>query len=177
MSEKEYEGHCDRIRDSACWGGEPEVCFSSCSSPSIPKDYTYSSHGFSSCWAITLQILALSKALKYPIHVVQAFHPTIKVSDEFLPLRGNMALTISYHRKSYGLGEHYNCMFSFGPSLSISPTCSSFFSFALFRPLVRHSFTSHLLMPYRVRESTLSFLPFFLLSSLHSFPSIPPIGG
>jgi len=79
MSEKEYEGHCDRIRDSACWGGEPEI-------------------------------LALSKALKYPIHVVQAFHPTIKVSDEFLPLRGNMALTISYHRKSYGLGEHYNSL-------------------------------------------------------------------
>ncbi|KNZ47648.1 hypothetical protein VP01_625g8 [Puccinia sorghi] len=82
MSEKEYESHCDRIRDSACWGGEPEI-------------------------------LALSKALKYPIHVVQAFHPTVKVSDEFLPLRGNMALTISYHRKSYGLGEHYNSLLTY----------------------------------------------------------------
>ncbi|WAQ89040.1 hypothetical protein PtA15_10A463 [Puccinia triticina] len=54
------------------------------------------------------RILALSKALKVAIHVVQAFHPPIKVSDEFLELRDNKALTISYHRKSYGLGEHYN---------------------------------------------------------------------
>ncbi|WAR59101.1 hypothetical protein PtB15_10B443 [Puccinia triticina] len=56
------------------------------------------------------RILALSKALKVAIHVVQAFHPPIKVSDEFLELRDNKALTISYHRKSYGLGEHYNSL-------------------------------------------------------------------
>ncbi|KAA1095434.1 hypothetical protein PGTUg99_031226 [Puccinia graminis f. sp. tritici] len=79
MSSKEYEEHCDRVRDSACWGGEPEI-------------------------------LALSKALKFSIHVIQAFHPTIKVSEEFLEPRGNIALTISYHRKSYGLGEHYNSL-------------------------------------------------------------------
>jgi OTU domain-containing protein 6 len=102
MTGAEYAAHCDRIRDSACWGGEPEVRIAL---------FFFLFFLFVSRDADTRsQILALSKALQFPIHVVQAFHPPIKVSDEFLPRRGNIALTISYHRKSYGLGEHYNCM-------------------------------------------------------------------
>lgn len=80
MSKTDYEIHCDQVRDSARWGGEPEI-------------------------------LALSKCLEYSIHIVQAFQPIMKISDEeFFELRGRDALTISYHRKSYGLGEHYNSL-------------------------------------------------------------------
>ncbi|KAI9623535.1 hypothetical protein KEM48_009430 [Puccinia striiformis f. sp. tritici PST-130] len=79
MTGIQYSNYCDKVRDSACWGGQPEI-------------------------------LALSKALKFSITVVQAFHPTIKVSEEYLESRDNKSLMISYHRKSYGLGEHYNSL-------------------------------------------------------------------
>lgn len=80
MCDADYHKYCDLVRDSARWGGEPEI-------------------------------LALSKSLKFSIHIIQAFQPIMKISqDEFYKLRGNKALVISYHRKSYGLGEHYNSL-------------------------------------------------------------------
>ncbi|EGG06117.1 uncharacterized protein MELLADRAFT_116630 [Melampsora larici-populina 98AG31] len=80
MSKVQYNQHCDQVRDSAQWGGEPEI-------------------------------LALSKCFKFPIHVIQASTPTLKIGDEeFAKFRSNKSLTISYHRKSYGLGEHYNSL-------------------------------------------------------------------
>ncbi|MBW0518847.1 hypothetical protein O181_058562 [Austropuccinia psidii MF-1] len=80
MTANEFEKHCDRLRDTASWGGEPEI-------------------------------LALSKCLKFPIHIIQAFQPVLKIShDEFFNHRKGKALMISYHKKSYGLGEHYNSL-------------------------------------------------------------------
>ncbi|KAG0145415.1 hypothetical protein CROQUDRAFT_658725 [Cronartium quercuum f. sp. fusiforme G11] len=80
MSDQQYAQHCDQVRDSAQWGGEPEI-------------------------------LALSKVFKFPIHVVQASTSVLKIGEEdYGALRAGKALTISYHRKSYGLGEHYNSL-------------------------------------------------------------------
>ncbi|KAH9817469.1 hypothetical protein DFH28DRAFT_1081161 [Melampsora americana] len=80
MSKDQYNQHCDQVRDSAQWGGEPEI-------------------------------LALSKCFKFPIHVIQAFTSTLKIGEEeFNQFRSHQSLKISYHRKSYGLGEHYNSL-------------------------------------------------------------------
>ncbi|WAQ82676.1 hypothetical protein PtA15_3A39 [Puccinia triticina] len=58
------------------------------------------------CSALKLQIfkiLVLWKVLKVAIHVVQLFHPSIKISHKFLKPRDSKALTISYHHKLCGL--------------------------------------------------------------------------
>ncbi|KAJ6547516.1 hypothetical protein B0H19DRAFT_1166076 [Mycena capillaripes] len=84
MSPREFEQYCASIRDTAIWGGEPEI-------------------------------LALSRAFNVPIHVVQAGKPPIVVhnpigastDDQIVDKR---VVRISYHRRMYGLGEHYNSL-------------------------------------------------------------------
>lgn len=58
-------------------------------------------------WGGQPEILALSRAFKTQINVVQAGMPVLKVGEgEFQ----GVPLVISYHRKMYGLGEHYNSL-------------------------------------------------------------------
>ncbi|KAJ3545358.1 hypothetical protein NMY22_g2474 [Coprinellus aureogranulatus] len=81
MSPEQFRNYCESIKDTAIWGGEPEI-------------------------------LALSRAFKTPIHVVQAGQPRIVVHS---PTTDGTSQTtpparISYHRRMYGLGEHYNSL-------------------------------------------------------------------
>jgi len=81
---QEYARYCTSIRDTSVWGGEPEI-------------------------------LALSRAYAIPIHVVQGGHPPVVVHDPSgAPKTDNLkeqrAVRISYHRRMYGLGEHYNSL-------------------------------------------------------------------
>ncbi|KAG6820602.1 hypothetical protein H0H93_014518 [Arthromyces matolae] len=82
MTVQGYERYCATVRDTAEWGGEPEI-------------------------------LALSRAYNVAIHVVQAGRPSI-VTHEPGGSRGTEnkrgVIRISYHRKMYGLGEHYNSL-------------------------------------------------------------------
>jgi len=83
MGPREFERYCAAIRDTAVWGGEPEI-------------------------------RALSKAYNVPIHVIQGGTPPIVVHDPAGGHAGDIhdkrAVRISYHRKMYGLGEHYNSL-------------------------------------------------------------------
>ncbi|PBK78104.1 cysteine proteinase [Armillaria solidipes] len=84
ISPREFEQYCTTIRDTGAWGGEPEI-------------------------------LALSRAFNVPIHVVQGGTPPIVVhnpnggprEDDLIVKH---AVRISYHRRMYGLGEHYNSL-------------------------------------------------------------------
>ncbi|PWN41921.1 cysteine proteinase [Ceraceosorus guamensis] len=58
-------------------------------------------------WGGQPEILALSRAYKTQIHVVQVGSPTLKVGEG--EHKGEPCV-ISYHRKMYGLGEHYNSL-------------------------------------------------------------------
>ncbi|KIP09108.1 hypothetical protein PHLGIDRAFT_68237 [Phlebiopsis gigantea 11061_1 CR5-6] len=81
MSPEEFKDYCAKVRETAVWGGEPEI-------------------------------MALANAYKVPIHVIQAATPHIVVhnpSDQ-VPLDDSKILRISYHRRMYGLGEHYNSL-------------------------------------------------------------------
>ncbi|KAK7014903.1 OTU domain-containing protein 6B [Favolaschia claudopus] len=84
MSPEEFRTYCDSVRRTAVWGGEPEI-------------------------------LALSRAYKVPIHVVQAGRPPVVVHSPNGPsddaqLTDKLVVRISYHRRMYGLGEHYNSL-------------------------------------------------------------------
>ncbi|CAI2175266.1 6085_t:CDS:2 [Funneliformis geosporum] len=59
-------------------------------------------------WGGQLEIIAISKAFKLPVHVIQMNSPLMKISDdEFL---NKEPIVISYHRHMYGLGAHYNSL-------------------------------------------------------------------
>jgi len=80
MSLPELQQYCLSIRDTAAWGGEPEI-------------------------------LALSRAFNIPVHVVQWGSPGVvehSPGPDFPP--GGPIVYISYHRRMYGLGEHYNSL-------------------------------------------------------------------
>ncbi|KAJ7172523.1 hypothetical protein C8R46DRAFT_1216336 [Mycena filopes] len=84
MSTREFEQYCASIRDTAVWGGEPEI-------------------------------LALSRAYNVPIHVIQGGRPPVVVhnpvgSSNDTQVTENRVVRISYHRRMYGLGEHYNSL-------------------------------------------------------------------
>ncbi|KAI0781011.1 hypothetical protein BD413DRAFT_17930 [Trametes elegans] len=83
MTRDQFERYCQTMRDTAVWGGEPEV-------------------------------VALSRAYNVPIHVVQGGTPPVVVHDpsgEPTPGSDNKRIAyISYHRRLYGLGEHYNSL-------------------------------------------------------------------
>lgn len=88
MTHDEFEQYCASIRDTAEWGGEPEI-------------------------------LALSRVYNIPIHVVQGGSPSIVKHDPMSPdinPSEKRIVFISYHRKMYGLGEHYNSLHRKGTS-------------------------------------------------------------
>ncbi|KAF9532937.1 cysteine proteinase [Crepidotus variabilis] len=81
MNSAQFESYCKSVRDTAVWGGEPEI-------------------------------VALCRAFKIPIHVVQGERPPIV---QHHPTGGSAmpnepVVWISYHRRLYGLGEHYNSL-------------------------------------------------------------------
>jgi OTU domain-containing protein 6 len=61
-------------------------------------------HG--SIWGGQFEIQALSRSLKREIQIIQANSPILKIGEEF----DSSPLRISYHRHSFGLGEHYNSL-------------------------------------------------------------------
>ncbi|EJD05991.1 cysteine proteinase [Fomitiporia mediterranea MF3/22] len=83
MSPRQFHSYCENVRSSGMWGGEPEI-------------------------------LALSRAYRVPIHVVQSGTPPIVVHDpdgvDGASLDDKRVVRISYHRRMYGLGEHYNSL-------------------------------------------------------------------
>jgi len=83
LTPAQFEEYCSSIKDTATWGGEPEI-------------------------------VALSRAFKIPIHIVQGGKPSIVVHEpdpgECTNDNNHKVLRISYHRKLYGLGEHYNSL-------------------------------------------------------------------
>lgn len=81
MTKLQFDKYCESIRSSGTWGGEPEI-------------------------------VALSRAFNVPIRVIQAEKPTVvEHSPDGAPAPPNSpALWISYHRRLYGLGEHYNSL-------------------------------------------------------------------
>ena len=66
------------------------------------------------------QILALSKYYQVPIYVIQADSPVVKVGESEKNQKG--PLTISYHRRAFGLGEHCELFVALIYSLT-DPTC------------------------------------------------------
>ena len=71
----------------------------------------------------TWQILALSKYYQVPIYVIQADSPVVKVGESEKNQKG--PLTISYHRRAFGLGEHCELTTALDHPLS-DPTCGLF---------------------------------------------------
>ncbi|EGF82787.1 hypothetical protein BATDEDRAFT_86440 [Batrachochytrium dendrobatidis JAM81] len=58
-------------------------------------------------WGGQLEIQALSQALQHPIHIVQSGSPTLEIGEK---TKNTKPLIVSYHRKAYGLGAHYNSL-------------------------------------------------------------------
>ncbi|PIL23922.1 hypothetical protein GSI_13673 [Ganoderma sinense ZZ0214-1] len=80
MTPAQFQRYCTTMRSSAVWGGEPEI-------------------------------LALSRAYNVPIHVVQGGTPPVVVhGEDIVSADKNRVVYISYHRRLYGLGEHYNSL-------------------------------------------------------------------
>ncbi|RSH84544.1 uncharacterized protein EHS24_006066 [Apiotrichum porosum] len=91
MTEDQFGEYCHRVEGTAEWGGEPEI-------------------------------QALCRAFDVPIHVIQRGPPTVVshggANDAFggatTPEKsldcGERVVRISYHRRMYGLGEHYNSL-------------------------------------------------------------------
>ncbi|KAH9951344.1 cysteine proteinase [Amylocystis lapponica] len=84
MDRAEFDQYCVAMRDTAVWGGEPEI-------------------------------LALSSAFNVPIHVVQGGPQPVVVhqplgSAQIAKAEDRGVVHISYHRRLYGLGEHYNSL-------------------------------------------------------------------
>ncbi|KAJ3485674.1 hypothetical protein NLI96_g4791 [Meripilus lineatus] len=84
MGPAEFAHYCNTIKSTAAWGGEPEI-------------------------------LALSRAYSVPIHVIQHGTPPIVVHNPLGgpnvgDLKAKNVVRISYHRRMYGLGEHYNSL-------------------------------------------------------------------
>ncbi|KAJ9104795.1 hypothetical protein QFC19_003936 [Naganishia cerealis] len=90
MTPEGYREYCKRVEQSGDWGGE-------------------------------IEIQALSKYYNIPIHVIQHGPPHIishtpvdegsgPLTAEQAKLAGDKVVRISYHRRMYGLGEHYNSL-------------------------------------------------------------------
>ncbi|EJF65790.1 hypothetical protein BD309DRAFT_848359, partial [Dichomitus squalens] len=62
-------------------------------------------------WGGEPEILALSRAYRVPIHVVQGGTPPVVVhGEDFTTSDSKHVVYISYHRHMFGLGEHYNSL-------------------------------------------------------------------
>ncbi|KAF8758301.1 OTU-like cysteine protease [Rhizoctonia solani] len=81
LSPQQFQTYCARIRDTGTWGGEPEIT-------------------------------ALANAYKVPIHVVQSGPQRVVVHgpQDGQVVKPDAVVKISYHRRMYGLGEHYNSL-------------------------------------------------------------------
>jgi len=83
MTLPQFDIYCRNIRDTGQWGGEPEI-------------------------------QALARAYSAPIHVVQAAQPHIVVHSPVPGMQSEFGdphvIRISFHRRMYGLGEHYNSL-------------------------------------------------------------------
>ncbi|KAF8163261.1 hypothetical protein B0H34DRAFT_672303 [Crassisporium funariophilum] len=84
MDQEQFNNYCSLVRDTALWGGEPEI-------------------------------VALSRAYNIPIHIVQGGKPAIVMhnpdGEQTISKEADKnVIRISYHRKLYGLGEHYNSL-------------------------------------------------------------------
>ncbi|KIJ69420.1 hypothetical protein HYDPIDRAFT_106028 [Hydnomerulius pinastri MD-312] len=84
MNARQFEQYCLTIRDTGAWGGEPEI-------------------------------LALSRAYNVPIQIVQGGNPPVVVHTPNGAPPDNLdrsakVIRISFHRRMYGLGEHYNSL-------------------------------------------------------------------
>lgn len=124
MTMKGYKRYCKRVQESGEWGGEPEVRLSN--SPFVLPLLLrlshlphHSSSPLLSPSFIIAQILALSRAYNIPIHVIQSNHPRIVAHSPDPKANATLdakaakkirAVRISYHRRLYGLGEHYNSL-------------------------------------------------------------------
>lgn len=60
-------------------------------------------------WGGEPEILALSRAFRVPVHVVQGTAPYVVVHEPGVVDKKGIVY-ISYHRRMYGLGEHYNSL-------------------------------------------------------------------
>ncbi|TFK76490.1 cysteine proteinase [Pluteus cervinus] len=80
MTPKQFDQYCTLMRNTAVWGGEPEI-------------------------------VALSRAFKVRIQVIQAGKPPVVVHEP-PDFNGEPrhTLHLSYHKRLYGLGEHYNSL-------------------------------------------------------------------
>ncbi|ORY31963.1 hypothetical protein BCR39DRAFT_524815 [Naematelia encephala] len=91
ITEKEFKSYCRNVEETGEWGGEPEI-------------------------------QALSRHYNIPIHVIQRGPPTIVshggnndtfggvLTPEQSASQGDRVVRISYHKRMYGLGEHYNSL-------------------------------------------------------------------
>ncbi|KAH7889736.1 OTU-domain-containing protein [Phlebopus sp. FC_14] len=84
LSAEQFEQYCLNIGNTGAWGGEPEI-------------------------------LALSRAYNVPIQVVQGGNPPVVVhspdgNSSVVLDRSAKVVRISFHRRMYGLGEHYNSL-------------------------------------------------------------------
>ncbi|ORX48581.1 OTU-domain-containing protein [Hesseltinella vesiculosa] len=59
-------------------------------------------------WGGQVEIAAMSRVKKVPIHVVQMGAPVLKINDDEFP--GKTPLVLSYHKHLYSLGAHYNSL-------------------------------------------------------------------
>ncbi|KZT68968.1 cysteine proteinase [Daedalea quercina L-15889] len=95
MSSAAFERYCATMRDTGAWGGEPEI-------------------------------MALCSAYNITINVVQGGARSIVPHKPLKsPGDGGKVAWISYHRRMYGLGEHYN---SLRPRPTFSETVKSVFA-------------------------------------------------
>ncbi|KDQ60872.1 hypothetical protein JAAARDRAFT_31869 [Jaapia argillacea MUCL 33604] len=99
MTLPEFQRYCSDIRNTGAWGGEPEI-------------------------------LALARVFNVPIHVVQGGNPPVVVHNPVgAPVAGDITekgvVRISYHRRMYGLGEHYNSLRPKSKMTRISDTFDS----------------------------------------------------
>ncbi|EIW67845.1 hypothetical protein TREMEDRAFT_33151 [Tremella mesenterica DSM 1558] len=91
ITEKDFRKYCKLVAETGEWGGEPEI-------------------------------QALTRAFNIPIHVIQRGPPTVvshggpgdtfggAMTAEQSAAAGDRVVRISYHKRMYGLGEHYNSL-------------------------------------------------------------------
>ncbi|WVQ93878.1 hypothetical protein IAU59_000956 [Kwoniella sp. CBS 9459] len=91
ITEAGFKKYCQLVAETGEWGGEPEI-------------------------------QALSRAFNVPIHVFQRGPPTVvshggtvdafggAMTPEQSAAAGDKVVRISYHKRMYGLGEHYNSL-------------------------------------------------------------------
>ncbi|WVO17641.1 hypothetical protein L204_105338 [Cryptococcus depauperatus] len=91
MTPEGFKQYCQMVSETGEWGGEPEI-------------------------------QALSRAFNIPIHVIQRGPPIVvshggrgdsfggTLTAEQSKEAGDRVVRISYHRRMYGLGEHYNSL-------------------------------------------------------------------